>query len=468
MQNLTHATLGRYALFDADANRIYGSTKRRGNVQQVIVPAGIPLSAAGLAPGSAGYQRAYTNPLMDILYADMLTAHPDAVLVMGWQSKHVDMPKDLMDEADVYVTLSSHDGLTLELGRHSYRVRKASDRDDLRKRLANAVKSLRAMHARTKPALGRALIDGAARWILANIRPHVVEEVSRTLSDWADNPADHIAKHGDRVRLDIESGDVVGMPHSVRLSLNRQHVITGFITTAGGHTICTSTFHVGDIPDAVAAALAGRPATDVIDHPMLKGRTIGRAVVNSTRVANGETRRYTTITLEAVDPEPFDASMIAAVAYAPGEAEAIVERLVSGLKMDPIAAWAIRSSDQGQMATRLHRIIDLGQGDLWQFRHSMRFVRAKGGIVAVGTLAPNAIWESNAVKITDLPESVMMTLRAKALGRPARDIVDHAALDGHRVRAVHLVRGKKRFDGTMEKDHIALHLEPMPALAMAA
>lgn len=475
MANRQHPTLGGYEVGEVPSAKVQGSRGGSNGKQLVVIPAGASTGTYAISLSSLNRTSAYYNNsghqdvFLSELYGPLLDEHPDAMLIMGYQMD-VTMPEDMPLADGMTASLSGWDGLTLHMDDRTYRVRKFTDRADLRKRVANGVRSLSATAAKSREARSSVRVDWVARWVLANVRPHVVAHVTETLASWAANPAELVKAKYSKVRLDLEPGDVVGVPHDVEVILTKEHLIRATVSISSDLKVTAASFFLGDIPDSAAAALCDQEATVVADHPLLAGRRIAKAQVHTTQMrqsGNYVKTRYTEVTLQAPDQEVYDPSMIRGVAYAPGEAEAIVTKLVEGVAVDVMAQSIIDAGPAAEMATRLHRIMVRNRGDD-RANRDLYLTRGSGGIKASGRLAPNASWYNNAIRITDLPESVAMTLRSKAMGRRARDLVDHPALEGLRVRAVHVVR--EQFAGSAHPipGYVAIHVEPDVAMPIAA
>jgi hypothetical protein len=475
MANRQHPTLGGYEVGEVPWIKVQGSRGGAKGTQLVVIPAGASTGSYAISLSSLNGKSTYYNNsghqdvFLSELYGPLLDEHPDAMLIMGHRMD-VTMPEDMPIADGMSVSLSRWEGLTFHMDDRTYRVRKFKDREDLRKRVANAVRSLSATAAKSREARSSVRIDWVAKWLLANVRPHAVARITETLATWVANPEELLKAKYCKVRLDLEPGDVVGVPQDVEVILTKEHLIRATVSITGDLKVTAASFFLGDIPDSAAAAMCDKEATVVADHPLLVGRRIAKAQVHTTqtrRSGDYVKTRYTEVTLQAPGHEVYDPSMIRGVAYAPGEAEAIVAKLVEGVPVDVMARSIIDAEPAAEMATRLHRLMVRNRGDD-RANRDMYLTRGGGTIKAAGRLAPNATWRNDAVQITDLPESVAMTLRSRAMGRRARDLVDHPALEGLRVRAVHVVG--EQFAGSAHPipGYVAIHLEPDVALPIAA
>ena len=343
-------------------------------------------------------------------------------------------------EDDVRATIT-YDGLVLSLGESVYTVRKADDLPGLRRLAATGAQALRKTEARrlANPEAGTIRpmeVDAVAAWILSSLRWQPGADAIRARLDaWAEGGE---AKDKRGRGIQINSVDVEGMPGGAKLEIGRDRILRG-------------TIRVGSTPIGAGAIVikgSARPQAGVgdaarvlVDHPALDGVTIAKAVPNV-----GGTHRarepYVQYALSAPARRVYHAGMVRCRPMDRAEADAITAPYAR-VERDAMARRMLDAMDD-QERTRAIAMVMTGDTDKVPpvgGEPPMRLHHGDGRINASGSLSKSARWWGGAVRIDSLPEVVMMKLCSQAKGRLVEEIVDHPAIRGMRVRAVHRSEG---------------------------
>jgi len=462
---------GKYVIVTVPSSRVQleGGKPHPARTIDVIIPAslvGIDVDHLMAVKQKWNYGLQQT-PLLELMFADLMERHPGAVMGTHYNSTMSKLPVRLGIPEDATVACSKYYGLDIALGSSSYRIRKASDQADLHRRIGAAVKSLEATERKRLAKRPTVKLDPLARWMIGNLRPDAADRMREQLDAWAAEAANNPAGVRQSMSADLDAAAIVGCPAEAKLTISSQNVVSASIAPSGEIKLTGNSITLYHVADSIVAALPGRLATDIMRHPYLDGRRIASAVNNVAKAHKGQVM-YAQVVLEHVAPVTYDPEMVKAVPYLPSEAEKLRDGLLEGREIDDVAAHAINAMTPEEAVRRLHRTLVQRRPD-HAARKGMRLMQGKRRIEVEGRLAGNAKWIEGTIRITHLPETVITTLLGRGVGRPVREILDHPAFTGKRIRAVNDVRPTRPRPGQpTPAPYVVLHIEDDVEMAMAA